>query len=64
MADWILAAGVTLVAVAIGALAGLWWGVLFVGVCLIVYAIAATRETLEQPELTPDEPRLERVQYP
>lgn len=66
MADAILALGVLLVAGAVGALAGIWWGVLFVGAVLIVYAVADTREALAAPPTDPAAPRdtLERVDYP
>lgn len=66
MADAILALGVLLVAIAVGALAGIWWGVLFVGVVLIVYAVVDAREALVAPPADPAAPRdtLERVQAP
>ncbi len=43
-------AGLVLVAAAVGALAGLWWGVLVAGVILVVLGIALGAPALRPPE--------------
>jgi len=50
LATALFVAGLVLVALAVGALAGLWWGVLLVGVVLVGLAVLtqmADRDTVE-----------------
>ena len=61
MATLLFLAGLALVAVATGELAGLWWGVLVAGVALVVLGVLTELDTVSKPtQPKPDQPEATR----